>query len=290
MRNICVIGATGLLGCELVNYLSEKGHLVTSVRNLDSSSCLSADCSRLQEVRNIFSGRTFDFVINLCGKTSVEECETDPHSAYLVNTKVVENLTQTIRDIFPKPYLIQISTDQVYDSPGYSTEDQVVIRNTYAMTKYSGEIAALTIPSTVLRVNFIGKSKVAGRESLTDWVFRSLSKGRRVEVLEDVYFNPLTISRLCGVIGALLSHPLAGVFNVGASSGLSKADFDYAFSKQLGLNTDLMSRITLKDAAFLKARRPEDMRMNVTKIEKALGIRLPSIHEIIAEAALEYKE
>ena len=54
------------------------------------------------------------------------------------------------------------------------TEEQIKIRNYYAFSKYAGELAAIQVPSTILRTNFVGRSKVSHRESLTDWVYYSL--------------------------------------------------------------------------------------------------------------------
>jgi len=81
-----------------------------------------------------------------------------------------------------------------------------------------------------------------------------------------------------------------GIYNLGSHNGMSKADFDFAFAECLKLPTDIMSRIKTSQASFLKAYRPKDMRMDSTKFESALGVKLPNLADLIQQLAQEYNE
>src|SRR5256885_13003403 len=78
-----------------------------------------------------------DVVVNLAGLTDVDECERKPQLAYLTNVRIVENLGQWIRDGGNKSYLVQVSTDQVYDGPGPHKEHDVTLGNYYGFSKYA---------------------------------------------------------------------------------------------------------------------------------------------------------
>ena len=133
-----------------------------------------------------------------------------------------------------KRHLIHISTDHVYDSLYPNKESDIIIRNYYALTKYTGELACASKYTTILRTNFVGRSNALHRESLTDWVYKSLINKQQVEVLSDVYFNPVSINTLCKVIQISIENKeKSGVYNVGSVSkeGVSKAVFDFMLCK-----------------------------------------------------------
>jgi dTDP-4-dehydrorhamnose reductase len=216
-------------------------------------------------------------IVNLAGLTSVELCQQQTHAGYLANTRTVENIARWVKQSRAACHLIQISTDQVYDGDGPHNEDDVTLTNNYSLTKYAGEIAAAQVESTILRTNFVGRSKVNYRESLTDWLYTSLTKGENVQVLTDVLFSPLSMKTLVEMIELVIRDKPVGIYNLGSSNGMSKADFDFKFAEILGLPVDTMSRINSSEATFLQAYRPKDMRMDSSKFEKLFGIKLPTL-------------
>jgi dTDP-4-dehydrorhamnose reductase len=288
MKKILVTGSTGLLGSSLCPHLISCGYNVVTQSRVGRADYLF-DLSDTMNSFRVLSEIQPDVIVNLIGLTSVEQCQEQPHAAYLANTKTVENLAQWIFDSKSKCHLIQISTDHVYDGLGPHIEENVTLTNNYAFSKYAGELAAARVSSSVLRTNFVGLSKAKNRESLTDWVYKSLSEARCVQVLNDVFFSPLSINTLVNQIALVIDKSPIGVFNVGSHKGMSKADFDFAFAKILNLNSSLMSRIDSKDATFLKAYRPKEMRMNSLKYERVLGVTLPCLLDEILFVANEYK-
>jgi dTDP-4-dehydrorhamnose reductase len=288
VKKILVTGATGLLGSTLAPYLISRGHDVVTQARMGGADYL-LDLSEYEKTFSTLSEICPDVIVNLVGLTSVEFCQEQPNAAYLTNTKTVENLANWILETESNCHLIQISTDHLYDGIGIHAEDQVTLTNNYAFSKYAGELAAVRVPHSILRTNFVGRSKVTNRESLTDWVYASLSSGKQVQVLDDVFFSPLSISTLVCQIALVIAKKPMGIFNLGSHNGMSKADFDFAFAEILGLPTRLMTRIESSQASFLKAYRPKEMRMNCSKFEDTLDVKLPSLIDEIAKAANEYK-
>src|SRR5688572_23068444 len=138
---VLVTGATGLLGRTLVPHLQQHDHeLVTHARTEGADVSVDlADAGRTAELLREIGPRV---VINLVGLTSVELCENHPNDAYRGNTRTVENLAYGIRQMDSACHLIHISTDHLYDGAGLHTEENVTLTNTYALTKYAGELAA----------------------------------------------------------------------------------------------------------------------------------------------------
>jgi dTDP-4-dehydrorhamnose reductase len=284
---VLIAGATGLLGSRLSGYLSSRGYeIFTLSRSGDSN--LKADASDRNNLYKVLGDRQFDIVINLIALTNVEECEVNPNEAYLANTHTVENLVSWIADFSPRAHFIQISTDQVYDGSGPHVEEAVTLLNTYAYSKYAGELAAKLIPSSIIRTNFVGRSDVVGGKSLSDWMYGSLTQGLKIEVLQDVYFSPVSITTLSRFIGEIIAKRPIGVFNLGSKNGMSKASFLFELAYKLGLDSNLMTPVAAEDARFFNARRPQDMRMDSSMLETELGLQLPELSQEIGIVANEY--
>ncbi len=220
-----------------------------------------------------------DFVINLVGCTDVDLCEQNPQLAFKLNVRSVEVLAHWIgrrRDC----HLIQISTDQLYDGDGSHKEDVVDIVNVYALSKYTGELAARPAGATVLRTNFFGPAAGASKSSFSDWVLDKLRKQEAITAFEDVAFSPLLMNTLGKALNRVMELPTAGVFNLGSRKGCTKADFIFAVAKHARLDTSMVTRGT-QAQLNLRARRPGNMVMDSSKFEREFGFELPTTeHEI----------
>lgn len=289
MNRILITGATGLLGTSLVPHLKKCGYSVVTHARTGGADFL-VDLANRDRSFEMLTQIQPNVIINLVSLTSVELCQERPNLAYLANTRSVENLVHWILQTGVACHLIQISTDHLYDGNGLHSEDQVTLTNNYAFSKYAGELAASRVHSTILRTNFIGRSKVSNRESITDWVYNSLTNGKFIRVFDDVFFSPLSMTTLGEMIHLVLERRPIGTFNLGSHDGMTKADFDYFFSDCLGLSTKTMTRIKSFEATFLKAYRPKDMRMDCSKFENTIGVKLPLLKDEIKRVAREYDE
>jgi dTDP-4-dehydrorhamnose reductase len=286
---VLVTGATGLLGSVLVPLLRSYGKTVVTHAH-HSQADHSFNLTDKHQTAALLEELRPKSVINLAGLTSVERCQEQPNESYLINTRIVEHLASWIRQSGTDCHLVQISTDQVYDGVGPHTEEMVTLTNNYAFSKYAGELAASQVSSTILRTNFVGRSKIRTRESLTDWVYNSLMGRKHVRVLNDVYFSPLSMTTLIELINLVIERKPLGVFNLGSHNGMTKADFDFAFAECLNLPTAFMTRIDTSQATFLKAYRPKDMRMDCSKFEATLRVKLPDLMDELRSVAGDYDE
>lgn len=280
-------GSTGLLGSSLVPYLRSSGLDVVTHAHSQTAD-LSFDLSSKAETFEGLDKVKPSMILNLVGLTSIEVCEDEPNKAYSINTRTVENISSWIMER-GACHLVHVSTDQLYDGEGPHPEEPVTLTNTYALTKYAGELAALRVPSTIIRTNFVGRSKNPIRESLSDWVYNSMSRGKSVQVVADVFFSPLSIKTLSRTMSEILAKKPEGVFNLGSREGMSKADFNFLLAERMNLPAHTMERVNRADCHFFKVYRPGDMRMDSSRIEKALGTTLPALHEEIKLIADEYK-
>jgi dTDP-4-dehydrorhamnose reductase len=275
-----IAGASGLLGTVLAPILIDAGYEVVrhGHRGVSDVFC---DLTDRDATIALIDSVSPQVVINLVARTDVDMCERDPHGAYLLNVRPVENMVSAMRD-HANAYLIHISTDQLYDSIGPSREDEIRLTNTYALTKYASELAAALMPSTILRTNFFGHSVFPGRKSFSDWLTDSLRDGSPITVFTDVVFNPLSMGTLGAMIGRVLEKRANGVFNLGSRGAMSKADFAFELARIYGLPTHNVKR-GLSSEMDLLAYRPKDMSMSCACFETAFDVVLPTLEDEIKD-------
>ena len=288
-KKILVLGASGLLGGILCPYLERKEFQVFKHGN-KSVEEYRANFTKLEEASNLLSLIKPNIIINLIGLTDVDYCERNPQDAFLVNSHIVKNVAHWMKKTSPSCHLVQISTDQVYDRDMLHVEENISPINYYAFSKFIGELEAANVPSTVLRVNFFGKSKTPQRKSFTDWLFEALIHQENIDVVNDVYFSPLSMDFLVEMIYLVAEKRIIGTFNLGASSGMSKAEFAFAFAEELGFSKDFMKMISIEKLKALHARRPKNMVMNIEKFERTFGVKLPNMIDEISRVAKTYDE
>jgi dTDP-4-dehydrorhamnose reductase len=289
MTTVLVIGAYGLVGASLCPRLQAAGHEVVRQGRRESAQTRFDPADGTAVSAAVREWRPAA-IVNLAASTNVDACEADPQAAYLANVRTVEVLADVIdATAGGAPHLVQVSSDQVYDGPGPHREGDARPCNVYALSKYAGELAAARVGATVLRTNLFGRSRAAGRSSLSDWVVASLRAGTPITVFDDVLFSALHLDTLADVIASSVRLRPRGVVNAGCCDGISKAGFALALAEQLGLDRRLMTVGTSAGAA-LRARRPFDMRMDTSAFESAFSIAAPTIASQIQLASQEYRD
>ena len=288
MKTCLLLGAFGFLGSSLGPYLEFSGYRILKYGRGDKVN-FGLNWERAEQIAKFLVSEKIDFIVNLAAETNVDDCEDHFLRALTANTVFVQRITNAIQ-LTPensRPFLIHISTDQVYGGVGPHIENFVNPLNVYAYTKFGGELFASKVSSAVLRTNFIGGSAVAERISFSDWIVNSLRAKREITIFQDVLVNPLHINSLCEAILTVMNRPVNGTYNLSSSGGMSKAEIAQILARLLGFESSLMKVGKLSDVT-LRARRPLDMRLNSQKFEKTFNLNLPSLISQIELVAGDY--
>lgn len=273
---VLVTGSHGLLGATLVPaWLASGLDVVTHTRAAEAD-VVGDLCTPAGAEACVAAAP--DVILHLAAWTDVDGCEADPVRAYRANAQAVGRLADAIAASPCPPHLVCVSTDQVYNGPGPHAEDEVAPINVYAWSKLLGEAYASRVGATVIRTNFVGPSSVAARVSLTDWLVRAARAGQAITVYEDVRFSPLSMATLITCLEAVVRAPVAGIYNLGAREGMSKAHFAFALLAAAGVPTTTVTRGRSTTRAHV-ARRPADMTLDCARFVETFGLTLPSVHD-----------
>lgn len=282
-------GANGQMGRYFQSAFAGKSWFVPAGRRMAPSGGVAFD---LDDAKGTYDAVTFvrpDIVIHAASFTDVDGCEKDRKTAWRSNVLATRNLTEAMAKAAPSARLVYISTDQVYPGPGPSAEDKALPQTVYAMTKMWGEDAAVSFGNTLaVRINFVAAGTQT-RAGLADWLIASLTEQRPVTLFEDVLFNPLYAGDLPGLLVSLAQSGERGIVNLGCSGeGMSKAAFARGLAQRLSVSLDSAKSGKLSDGT-LAAQRPLDTRMDVSRAERILAMRLPDAEAVTDRMAADIR-
>ena len=286
-KKILIFGGYGNLGTAF-NILMRNKYRIYRVGRSKNSQIVN---SKIGNCKKIIENINPDFILNLISETNVDKCERNFNLSKKLNFEYPKNILLSMKGLRKKTKLIHISTDQVYSKIKFPLKNKEVDAkplNVYGKTKVLGE-RIVQKKHIVLRTNYIGKTRVKGKKFLCDWIFNSIIEKKKIVGYENIYFNPLNISSLCLIIEKIFLKKIkSGVYNLGSSGLISKYDLIKMFVKKFdkSKNVILLKREYKHDKN--KARRPLNMLMNTSKLQKRANIRFPEVLKEVKKTISEF--
>ncbi|MEM3556247.1 MAG: SDR family oxidoreductase [Candidatus Micrarchaeia archaeon] len=286
---IFITGGNGLLGSALSLGLVKEHKVVCGchasyikIKN-DNFSSEIFDITR-EDMLEVVVRASPDVIIHAAAITDLELCERDPTMAYKVNVAGTENILKAARKCGAK--LVYMCTDYIFDgrAGNYSETDKPNPLSVYAKTKLEGEEIIRKDYDNFLsiRTSLHGWNPNPGKTSFSSWVVESLRRGKKVQLIRDQISSMIFTNDLAGIMNRMLKQDLTGIYNVASSDSMSKYDIGLTIAEVFKLNKEFITQISLSQLArkiSLKAKRPMNVSLDVSKIEKKLGERMPSIRE-----------
>jgi len=132
------------------------------------------------------------------------------------------------------------------------------------LTKYVGEFPILRLSdSIVIRTNFLACG--FQNKSYLDWMLAAILNDSKVNLYQDVFFNPTIPENVARNILIGFKRRVNGVFNIGCQHGWSKADLFVGLCKKIKPDKQ---HISYSNCPQFEVRRPLDMRMDTTKAKQ----------------------
>ncbi|CAB4749945.1 unannotated protein [freshwater metagenome] len=287
-NKVLVLGSSGRLG----SYISKASNSIPDLEIISHSRKAnrpqSADLTNRDQTFKMLEVLQPDVIINTVALAEIEACEKNPSRAYHINVLTTQNIVEWIGEASAKCHLVHISTDHVYDGEGRNKENSVNLTNYYAYSKFASELIAKQIPSTVLRTNFVGKSVSDLRQTFSDWVVSSLSAQRNIELVNDVWFSPVSLRFLLEALALMVRERLDITANLGSWGGMTKFEFGLKIGRFLDLDLEKIHSVTAEECEAYVTYRPKNMVMDNSFWETTTGMKCPSTEEVANAVAREY--
>jgi len=292
-QKLLITGVSGMLGNNLAQFFKGQYEILGLYNrnrvDIGNISTLRCDLGEKGAARLVIQSFKPDIILHCAGLADVDQCEHEPGLAETTNVLATRYLVEEIQD--PETKLVYISSDAVYrgDKGNFTEQDEIAPQNQYGATKYRGELESLEFGNTlVLRTNIFGWNMTAKR-GLAEWILHNLLAGQQISGFADVIFSTIYTGELARIIDNAIRGHLTGIYNCGNRDSCSKYQFAVKLADQFDLDNSLVTKSSLNDCEFI-ANRGKNLSMDSGRIQKNLGLTVPSIDESIYRCHAEYKK
>ncbi len=287
-KRILVIGANGLLGQRLIAFYAVKDHvelLGCSIEDkplLDGVPYLKFDLTSREEVKKVIFDFYPDIVINAAAFTNVDLSESERETAWKINVKGVEYLSEACRTIDAK--IIHFSTDYIFNGLNgpYDENAKPDPLGYYGRTKLASEnvLKISAVFYSVIRTNVL-YGIANSRPDFVRWVINSLFERKQIHVVHDQVNNPTFVEDLVQGINKIIEFDKSSIYNIGGKDFLSRFEFALQIAEYFDLDGNLIVPIAT-DKLKQPAKRPLKSGLITIKAETELGYKPHSIVESLS--------
>lgn len=274
---ILLLGKTGQIGRELQRTMPALGDVISFGRADVDLGDQSALCAAL-------SAHQPDVIVNAAGYTAVDQAESQPKAATLINTHAVATLARYAKR--SQALLVQYSTDYVFDGSNpspYTETDTPNPLNVYGVTKLAGEAAVLDsgCDALILRCSWVYATH---GNNFPATILRLARTRETLSVVADQIGAPTAAALIADVtmqaVAKRRQQDMAGgIYHVAASGATSwhaYAQYLIAGAAKRGmplrLTPERIQCVTSEDHGAA-AMRPSNSRLDTSRLAAALGIR-----------------
>lgn len=251
MERILLLGASGILGSEVLSHLQKE--------NFDYGAPTSTDLdiTNKDQILRVVSEFKPVWIINCVAWTNVDGAESSFEEARELNAMAVENLG-IAADLF-ECKVIHISTDYVFDgdsSEPYLETSHVQPLNKYGESKLQGESALLAVlPSAyVIRTSWLYGT--SGKNFVKTIAGKAL-RGEESRVVDDQVGSPTSARDLAaGILSILKNQPEPGIYNYSNFGSCSWFELAQKIYETVGADNGLVHPISSGSLSFI-AKRPK---------------------------------
>ena len=292
---LLVTGAAGFLGTNVLRAAAAQDRDVVAAVHVGhacvaTAGLVQADLTDKAVVREMIAAIRPEWVLNCAALANLDECESDPDKARAMNVTAPANLAAACAEFGAR--LVQVSTDSVFDGNRgmYSEDDIPSPVNVYANSKLEGErVVREALPrSLVVRTNFIGLP-VKGGAGLAEWIAKSVEAGTPIDGFDDVIFSPLLATTLAERIFDMMDARLQGLYHLGAGDSISKYDLAVSIASAMGHANAKIGRTSVAGSQ-MKVRRPLNTSLSSKRVEKALGMTMPTVLDAVTGFVAQRRE
>lgn len=277
---ILILGANGQLGTEFKKIFDSKGidYLATDKNEID----ITIEGMVRKYILDSHKFKKIDTIINCAAYNDVDKAEEDSKNCFRLNMEAAVNLAQVAIEIganyltFSTDFVFSGKIeDHLYNSVGFSEEDEVSPISVYAQSKYEAEtlISQAIVNSQISSKIYIIRTSWLfgkGNDNFIEKIIRSSKVNDEIYVVDDQVSSPTYAKDLAEFSYKLLEKNLdSGLYHFTNDGIVSKFDFAKYILEKISWQGEL---IPIKTADIPDiAKRPEFSKLNCKKIKEKLG-------------------
>jgi len=262
---IGIVGASGLVGYNLFQFLSEKKENVlgtycsTKKDGLVKLDLLTDDFSLFDKCTH---------VIIIAALANIDQCYLKKEEAYKINVERTVELIQRlggkgIKSIF-------ISSDQVFDGiKGYYKEDDLPNPVNY-YGKFKLQVEEF-LKNNLKNYLILRLSKIYSRNlqdnSMFAEILLKLQKKEKIKAAFNQIYNPTEVRKVCAGIHLSIKKDLDSVYHLADKQIMSRYDFARSIAEEFGLDEDLIEKVDFNRLPVLE-KRALNSSLNIDKFAK----------------------
>jgi len=284
---ILITGGTGLLGKALVETNNSVRDITAvyignyAMQDGSSAKYIKADICDKDAMGDIFASTIPDVVIHTAGAANVDFCEKNQASGRRANVYGTEVITSLCKIYGSK--MVFISTNAVFDGKNapYSEAAAPCPLNIYGKMKLEAEkiVSSSGLKYQIIRpILMYGWNDERERANPVTWLINKLKNKETVNMVDDVYENPLFSNHCAEIIWALIDKNKEGYYHVAGTDVVNRYQFAHIVAEIFGLDKNLVKAVP---SSFFKdiAPRPANTSYSTAKVEKDLNIKLPGLRK-----------
>lgn len=281
---ILLLGSNGQVGWELQRALAPFGTLIPVTRDQeDGHGC---DLSNLEALAEMVRGVAPDVIVNAAAYTAVDQAEDEPQLAATVNATAPAILAREALAL--GAWLVHYSTDYVFDGSGvrpWCEDDPTGPLNVYGRTKREGEVAVHDsgCRHLIFRTSWV---YAAQGKNFIRTMLRLAAERSNLQVIDDQHGAPTGAALIADVTAqalpmAMRNPELGQLYHLSSAGETTWHGYALRVIKRARLAgwpvkaaTEAISPVST-DALPTKAPRPNNSRLDCSRLENAFGLVMP---------------
>jgi dTDP-4-dehydrorhamnose reductase len=293
-KPVCLLfGANGQVGFELCRSLALGFNVVALARG-------QCDLSDAGQIRRAIQSCKPSVIVNAAAYTAVDKAESEPVLAQAINAEAVAVMAQEAKAL--SAVFLHYSTDYVFNGEAefpYRETDPTDPINAYGRSKLAGETAMSEILGMHSPWWIIRTSWVYGRHgnNFLKTMLKLAQTRDSLNVVADQIGAPTSATLIAEISARLLQvRPASGIYHLTGSGqtswhGFAKVAISHARKQGLQGLLDIERILPIPSTEYpTPAKRPADSRLNCTKLEKALLIKLPDWQQTVEQTVNDLLE
>ncbi|MFA5374646.1 MAG: dTDP-4-dehydrorhamnose reductase [Dehalococcoidia bacterium] len=265
---VLVTGAGGMLAEDLVPCLSQRGHEVVPIAEIDLDIC------DLERVKSAVSRIKPDILINCAAYTDVDGAEANRDTAFRVNGLGVKNLASACAEAGCA--IAHFSTDYIFNGKKrgpYRIEDKPHPLNAYGESKLEGERYLQQLASRFYLIRTSWLFGLHGK-NFVETILKASEKQSELRVVNDQRGAPTFTQDLSRAVADLISTGRCGIYHITNQGKTSWYGYAAAIIKKARRNTAVVP--VSSGEINRPAVRPKNSSLDPYPLKETIGYLLPS--------------